>query len=191
VEAAVVLADAGGLAAVSMRAVAGALGTSAASLYRYVTNRDELLDLGTDRVVGELRPYPDADGDWLDAMVALGRRQLALYRRHPWLLDRTPRASAVGPQTLAWFDHCLRVLEPVDAEVATKFEAIAMMTGIGTLFAHRDATAPPIGLAGLDLAPYPHLAAAAGTRPGPAPSPQDLFDRAVRSLLTGLLAVEP
>lgn len=52
------LADAEGIAAVSMRAIATALGTSAGSLYRYLSSRNDLLDLMTDRVVGEPRPHP-------------------------------------------------------------------------------------------------------------------------------------
>jgi AcrR family transcriptional regulator len=43
--AAITVADQGGLAAVTMRRVAGSLGTGAASLYRYVATRDDLLDL--------------------------------------------------------------------------------------------------------------------------------------------------
>ena len=53
--AAVLLADAGGLSAVSMRAVAGALKTTAGSLYRYLSSRDELLELMADAVLAELR----------------------------------------------------------------------------------------------------------------------------------------
>ncbi|MEK8106005.1 helix-turn-helix domain-containing protein [Micromonospora sp. M12] len=49
---AIALADAGGLTAVSMRAVAAALDTGAGSLYRYLSSRDDLLDLMTDRAVG-------------------------------------------------------------------------------------------------------------------------------------------
>ncbi|BCB76621.1 TetR/AcrR family transcriptional regulator C-terminal domain-containing protein [Phytohabitans flavus] len=190
VTAAIALADADGIAAVSMRAVATALGTSAGSLYRYLSTRDDLLDLMTDRVIGELRPYPPAsDDDWLDTMVQLANRQLALYRRHPWLLDIIHRAGT-GPENLAWFDTCLRLLEPVPCPVTAKFEAIAMMTGVVSLFARSEATAGTFTLAGVDLAPYPHLAAAFSQPAGPA-SPDDLFGRILRILLTGLLTTEP
>ncbi|WFE54549.1 helix-turn-helix domain-containing protein [Micromonospora sp. WMMD1155] len=189
VAAAVALADAEGLAAVSMRAVAGALGTGAGSLYRYLSSRDDLLDLMTDRAVGELRPYPRADGGWLDTMVLLGRRQLALFGRHPWLLDVIHRPSGVGPESLAWFDNCIRVLEPVRCPDAAKFEAIAMMTGVMGLFARRDAAAGAFDLAGVDLAAYPHLVAAFGRPSGPAPR-ADLVERTLRGLLTGLLIEE-
>ncbi|MEU4475493.1 TetR/AcrR family transcriptional regulator [Micromonospora sp. NPDC023888] len=190
VVAAIALADTDGLAAVSMRAVAGALGTGAGSLYRYLSSRDDLLDLMTDRVVGELRPYPPATGDWLDAMVLLGRRQLALFRAHPWLLDVIHRTSGIGPESLAWFDTCLRILEPVRCAASAKFEAIAMMTGTVSLFARREATAETFDLAGIDLAAYPHLVAAFSQPSAPAPR-TDLFERTVRSLLAGLLLAQP
>ncbi|MEU8184310.1 helix-turn-helix domain-containing protein [Micromonospora sp. NPDC049047] len=189
VGAAIALADAEGLAAVSMRAVAGALGTGAGSLYRYLSSRDDLLDLMTDRAVGELRPYPQARGDWLDTMVLLGRRQLALFGTHPWLLDVIHRPSGAGPESLAWFDNCLRILEPVRSPVAAKFEAIAMMTGVVSLFARREAAVGVLSFDGIDLTAYPHLVAAFGRPPGPAPR-GDLVERTLRGLLRGLLPPE-
>ena len=190
VAAAIAIADAEGLIAVSMRAVAAALGTSAGSLYRYLSSRNDLLDLMTDRVAAELRPYPDADGDWIDAMLPLGRRQLALYRRHRWLLDVSHRASGIGPHTLAWFDNCLRILQPAHCSVTAKLEAIAMMTGVATLFARSQATTSAISFTGIDVTTHPHLAAAFKEPSAPAPH-QDLFERTLRSLLTGLLTAEP
>ncbi|MET8324269.1 helix-turn-helix domain-containing protein [Micromonospora sp. NPDC005189] len=190
VVAAIALADTEGIAAVSMRAVANALGTGAGSLYRYLSSRDDLLDLMTDRVVGELRPYPQAEGDWLDTMMLLARRQLALHRAHPWLLDVSHRTSGVGPESLAWFDNCIRVLEPVRCAVPTKFEAIAMMTGVVSLFARSEAASGALSFAGADLAAYPHLVAAF-SQPAAPPPRTDLFERTLRSLLTGLLLAEP
>ncbi|MDG4809664.1 helix-turn-helix domain containing protein [Micromonospora sp. WMMD1120] len=189
VSAAITLADTEGLAAVSMRAVAGVLGTGAGSLYRYLSSRDDLLDLMTDRVVGELRPYPRADGDWLDTMVLLGRRQLALFGAHPWLLEVIHRSSGIGPESLAWFDNCIRVLEPVRCPAAAKFEAIAMMTGVVSLFARREAAAGEFSFAGVDLAAYPHLVAAFAQPSAPAPR-TDLVERALRGVLVGLLVGE-
>ncbi|MEH0840808.1 TetR/AcrR family transcriptional regulator [Micromonospora sp. CPCC 205711] len=190
VTAAIALADAAGLPAVSMRALATALGTGAGSLYRYLSSRDDLLDLMTDRVVGELRPYPEAGGDWLDGMLELARRQLALYRRHPWLIDVMHRPPAIGPESLAWFDACLRVMTPVDCAITAKFEAIAMTTGVVTLFARSEATSAAVTFPRFDVTAYPHLAAAFAEPQAPPPR-RDLFDRTLRSLLTGLLATDP
>ncbi|MFY1614872.1 TetR/AcrR family transcriptional regulator [Micromonospora sp. WMMD736] len=186
VAAAITLADTEGLAAVSMRAVAGALGTGAGSLYRYLSSRDDLLDLMTDRVVGELRPYPPERDDWRDEMLLVARQQLALFRAHPWLVDVIQRPSGVGPESLAWFDNCIRILEPVPCAVTAKFEAIAVLTGVVILFARSEAAAGSPSFAGIDLGAYPHLVAALG-RVGPPTPPTDLFDRTLRSLLAGLL----
>ncbi|MFR9777553.1 TetR/AcrR family transcriptional regulator [Micromonospora sp. MS34] len=189
--AAVELADTGGLAAVSMRAVAGALGMAAGSLYRHLSSRDDLLALMVDRCVGELRPYPEDAGDWRDDMVLLARHQLELYRRHPWLADAIAHAGTPGPNTLAWFDTCLRILQPVRAPVTAKFEAIAMVTGVVSLFARAGASAGPLTFDHVDLAAYPHLAAAF-TEPPPTAAPRrDLFERTLRGLLAGLLSAEP
>ncbi|MCX5064471.1 TetR/AcrR family transcriptional regulator [Micromonospora lupini] len=190
VRAAVTLADAEGLAAVSMRAVASALGTGAGSLYRYLSSRDDLLDLMTDRVVGELRPYPSARGDWLDEMLLVARQQLGLYRAHPWLVEVIQRPSGVGPESLAWFDNCIRILQPVRCAVSAKFEAIAMLTGVVSLFARSAAAAGSVSFAGADLSAYPHLVEAFRQPAPPAPR-TDLFERTLRGLLTGLLAASP
>jgi len=187
VTAAIAMADADGLGAVSMRAVATTLGTGAGSLYRYLSSRDDLLDLMADRAAGELRPYPEAGGDWLDAMLRVARRQLELYLRHPWLVEILPRPTAPGPQSLAWFDHCLAILRPVPAATAAKFEAIAMMTGVVSLFARSAAAGPPAGFDGIDLAAFPNLVEAL-TAPAAPAAPRDLFEATVRSVLRGLLA---
>src|SRR5262249_58403709 len=63
VAAALAVADTEGLAAVSMRRVAGDLGSGTATLYRYITNRDELVDLMVDAAQGE-DPLPEPMRDW-------------------------------------------------------------------------------------------------------------------------------
>ncbi|WBB76287.1 TetR/AcrR family transcriptional regulator [Micromonospora sp. WMMD1128] len=184
------LADAGGLDAVSMRAVAGALGMAAGSLYRHLSSRDDLLELMVDRCVGEMRPHSPDEGTWVEQFLLLARRQLALHGRHPWLADALTRRAAPGPNTLAHFDACLRILQPVPATTNAKFEAIAMVTGVVTLFARAATATGPMTFDHVDLATYPHLAAAFAT-PSPAPPPgDDLFDRTLRALLTGLLIAD-
>ena len=190
-DAAIELADAGGLEAVSMRAVAGRLGTSASALYRYVDDRSELLDLMADRVAAELRPYPAPSPEWLEPMVQLAAAQRTLHERHSWLMALGYRTSSIGPESLAYFDSCLNVVTPTGAPVRTKFEAIALMTGLAALFAQRahsedsgDVTVFPL----IALESFPHIADAVA-QPSAPPIRDDLFDRAVRSLLLGLLEV--
>ena len=61
--AAVKIADAEGLQAVSMRRIAGELGSGATSLYRYITKKDELLDLMSEAVL-EVERLPKPSGNW-------------------------------------------------------------------------------------------------------------------------------
>src|ERR1700685_2450166 len=79
-EVALRVADADGLEAVSMRRVAAELGTGAASLYRYVETREELLDLMTDATAEEYEPAPPT-GDWLADLIAFGGQARTVFRR--------------------------------------------------------------------------------------------------------------
>ncbi|MFE9481715.1 TetR/AcrR family transcriptional regulator C-terminal domain-containing protein [Streptomyces spororaveus] len=86
VRAAVEIADAEGLDALSMRAVAARLGVAAMSTYRYVPSKEDLVLLMADAAFGEESPAASgAPGDWR-ARVEVGARTLwRLYRAHPWL----------------------------------------------------------------------------------------------------------
>ncbi|MFB7614882.1 TetR/AcrR family transcriptional regulator C-terminal domain-containing protein [Kitasatospora sp. NPDC056181] len=90
VRAALELADAEGLAALSMRAVAARLGVSAMSPYRYVTSKEELVLLTADAAFGDCA-YPDEPPAGWRARLELGARTLwSVFRRHPWLAQLSP-----------------------------------------------------------------------------------------------------
>jgi AcrR family transcriptional regulator len=170
-----------------MRAVAGALGSSAGSLYRYLSSRAELLELMVDAALGELALDRAWTGSWLDDLQALAGDQLALYRRHPWLLEAGLQGGAFGPNATDYFECCLRILAPVDRGTAAKMEAVAMITGVVSLFARTptDAAASnPFGA--LNPSAHPYLTAAL-TQAVPTQPQPDLFERTLRSVLRGLL----
>ncbi|WP_445394955.1 TetR/AcrR family transcriptional regulator [Streptomyces sp. LE64] len=102
VQAAIRIADAEGLDAVSMRRLSTELGTGTMSLYRYIPSKAELLDLMLDRVQGpEEAGGPAVDnGDWRTAVEDLARGTLAVYQRHPWLLQVNQARPVLGPGTL-------------------------------------------------------------------------------------------
>ena len=64
VEAAVELADADGIGAVSMSSVAARLGYTTMSLYRYVSAKDDLLVLMNEEGVGLPPDHDPIDDDW-------------------------------------------------------------------------------------------------------------------------------
>ncbi len=135
--AAIRIADAHGLAAVSMRRVAAELGTGAASLYRYVDNRDDLIDMMTDQTGAEYALAPPT-GDWLADLTAIGMQARAIMRRHSWLAAQVSVGAALGPHGLALLEHVLEVLAAHPAPLPAKLEAFAMMTALTALFVQNE-----------------------------------------------------
>ena len=141
---AVALADAEGLAAVTMRAVAVALETGPASLYRYVQTRDELIELMADEVNGEIGytglgagagAGAGAGGDregggWLDDLLVLARESHGVYLRHPWLLEAVASHQPIGPRAVDYLERALAVLAGLDLDNRVKFEAIGVLGGL-------------------------------------------------------------
>ncbi len=111
--AAVRLADAEGIDVVSMRTLGAALGVGAASLYRYVDGKTELLDLMADLVEGEDGAPPDPSGHWRADLMAFASRTRALFLRHPWLTGVAAARPAFGPNSLMWVEHGLAALDPL------------------------------------------------------------------------------
>ncbi|MFF7631998.1 TetR/AcrR family transcriptional regulator C-terminal domain-containing protein [Kitasatospora sp. NPDC008050] len=85
VQAALAVADAEGLAPVTMRRVAAELGVAPMALYRHVASKEELSDLMADTVIGREPLPPAALAGWRHRLAALARLQWSIYRRHPWL----------------------------------------------------------------------------------------------------------
>lgn len=101
--AAVRVADRDGIDALSMRRVAGDLGVGTMSLYRYVANKTELVDLMVDAVNAELG-LPDDVGGWRDVLAEMARSMRRLVTAHPWAAGFGARPS-LGPNTLAWIEQ--------------------------------------------------------------------------------------
>ncbi|MZF87168.1 TetR/AcrR family transcriptional regulator [Streptomyces sp. SID5643] len=130
VEAAVQLADAEGLEGLSMRRVAAELGTGTMSLYRYVPGKSELLDLMLDRVQRPSEnPADPGDGGWRAALEALARSTLALYRRHPWLLQVNQSRPILGPSALDGMEKVLSLIRPMGLSDPELVSAIIMIDG--------------------------------------------------------------
>lgn len=85
VDAAVGLADAEGLAAVTMQRVAKTFGYTTMAMYRYVATKDDLHLLMVDAAAGE--PIDVDDGDWRAGLEQWTRWMLDVYAAHPWMLD--------------------------------------------------------------------------------------------------------
>lgn len=112
VAAAVALADAEGLAALSMRRVAAELGVAAMTLYTHVPGKGELVDLMLDEVLGELYPAGPAVGaGWRAALTAVARANWDLFVRHPWALHVATGRPPLGPNLMAKYECELRAVD--------------------------------------------------------------------------------
>ncbi|MFI6206928.1 TetR/AcrR family transcriptional regulator [Streptomyces sp. NPDC051041] len=143
VDAAVEIADAEGLEAVSMRRLSTALDVGTMSLYRYVPGKAELLDLMLDRVenraLDSAREKRERDGaataeaaGWREAVEALARGYLEHYRRHPWLLRVNQARTVLGPGSLRSLEVALVPLKDMglsDPELISVIIAVQSFTG--------------------------------------------------------------
>lgn len=114
VRAAIELADADGLEAVSLRKVAGVLGVGPMRLYGYIDTKDELLDLMVDAVYAEITP---AGEDWRAALRAVAEATRTTVHRHEWLADLIGGRPSLGPHAMARGDAVISALEGVDVDL--------------------------------------------------------------------------
>ncbi|MFG3050705.1 TetR/AcrR family transcriptional regulator [Kitasatospora sp. NPDC048239] len=140
-EAAIAIADAEGLDAVTMRRLATTLGVAPMAAYRYVSGKDELIELMVDSVYGELA-LPDPAAGWRDTMRTLATRLRAKTLAHPW----TVRATAVPltPNQLAVPERAFAALTGQGLDADTMMAVFRTVTGYV-----RGAVAAEIGLADL------------------------------------------
>ncbi len=114
VTAAIAIADAEGLAAVTVRALAQALGITAMSVYTHVNSRDDLLVLIADHACTHIPLRPFGRSGWRSRVRRVAEDNLALLRAHPWLLDIDDHRTALGPATIAKYDHELHAFDGTD-----------------------------------------------------------------------------
>jgi len=122
VAAGIALADADGIAALSMARLAESLGSAPMSLYRHVANKDELLAFMTDAAPGPPPELP-ATG-WRPALETWARALRGLYYAHPWILQVTAGRPPLDPGQLAWLDRGLSALEGTALEHRERFEVL-------------------------------------------------------------------
>jgi len=127
VAAAIEVADAEGLGAVSMRRVGERLGKSAMGLYTYVPSKAELLDLMLDAVLGELPTDYPLDEGWRAAVERCARDGWAFYERHPWVLQVSGARAALGPHEFDSYETQLRLF------AGRGLTGVEMMRAVGAL----------------------------------------------------------
>ncbi|MEZ3162063.1 TetR/AcrR family transcriptional regulator [Microbacterium sp. BWT-B31] len=129
VEAAVDIADAEGLGAVSMAAVAARLGYTPMSLYRYVSAKDDLMLLMQEEATGVPSAEIGATGRWRERLEAIYREQLQQYLRHPWVLEIPISGVPATPNSAAWMEAGLAALDETGLSHQDRLAVMLIVTG--------------------------------------------------------------
>ncbi|MFF8381452.1 TetR/AcrR family transcriptional regulator [Streptomyces sp. NPDC015661] len=102
----VVMLDADGIEALSMRKLGARLNAGATSLYRHVATKDELMELAVDEVAGEIS-VPPAGSPWRAAAAEAAEAFRATALRHPWLSSTLGQAGLayLGPNLMSYSER--------------------------------------------------------------------------------------
>ncbi|MGV9635110.1 GntR family transcriptional regulator [Nocardia rhamnosiphila] len=125
VRAAMQIADSGGLAALSLRAVAAELGVATMTLRRHLDADAELTQLLADAAFAEI-DYPEPAPGWRAHLRVAAQLQWGVYQRHPWV---PPLVSITRPATLpamiAYGLWTLRAFDGLELDSSTRLHVYA------------------------------------------------------------------
>lgn len=163
-ETAVRLADAEGLAAVSIRRVAAELDARAMSLYDHFASKDELLASMTDEVVGEMlvsQPLPEG---WREAVAVSARKMFAASATHPWLISVFARRPSPGPNSVELAKQMARALATLPLEPGDVWNVQGIVNDYVIGYSFRIAATPEpedmeTAIGASDMAEFPELGA--------------------------------
>ncbi|QNE17246.1 TetR/AcrR family transcriptional regulator [Kribbella qitaiheensis] len=138
--AAIKIADAEGLDAVSMQRVAGELSFTKMSLYRYVPGKAELVAVMTDLAIGTPADYPLAE--WREALTVWAMDLYATFGKHPWLLQSTVGRRVLGPNELSWMDRGVQAVQNTGLTGGEQLDSVLVVTGHIRTIAQQSLTVP-------------------------------------------------
>ena len=128
VDAAIEIADAEGLGAVSISRVAASLGFTTMSLYRYVTSKDDLILLMQEAASAVPVPDDTVQRTWREGITAWVLGMRAAYREHPWLVDIPISGAPITPNSLTIVDWFLREVRDLPLSDGEKMSALLLVT---------------------------------------------------------------
>jgi AcrR family transcriptional regulator len=210
VAAAIEIADADGLEAVSIRRLATKLDARPMSLYSHIGRKGDLIDLMVDEVMaGAIIPGGPPTDDWREALRQIAQRTRESTRAHPWMIAAAFHRPFLGPNALRHIDQSLAavselplsperkraVLLAIDTYTLgfVRWEVMSPKAGGGTPCAGRPEAGPSAAEIDAYLAAqtasgdYPHLAEFVGKKMGFGVKAEK-FEIGLEWLLTGIEA---
>jgi AcrR family transcriptional regulator len=137
---AIALADAEGLANLSMQHLAERLSCAKMALYRYVPGKAELVALMVDAALGD-PPQPAAQTAQTGQTAVPGQQPwravlrlwtttiFARYRAHPWAIEATAGARPTGPHEMDWLEAALAALADTGLAGPERLDAVVLLNG--------------------------------------------------------------
>lgn len=134
-DAAVAVADAENLAAVSMQRVAAELGYTKMSLYRYLPGKAELVALMVERAIGAPPVLPASH--WRGGLTTWAHRLLEGLLQHPWALEALTLPRPIGPNEMAWMEAAVSLLTGTGLTGHERLDTVAVLAGQVRVIAHQ------------------------------------------------------
>jgi AcrR family transcriptional regulator len=192
------IVDKDGLAGLSMRSLAAALGTGPMTLYNYVKDREELEGLVAEAVIADVR-LPRRSDDWRSDVKSVGTAIWRAVRAHP---NAAPLVLTRRAVSAAGFLPAERLIESLGRAGLSDLDLLAAFRGVLSLVmgAAQVELAGPLATADREQSnaliaerighlaegEHPHMAALAETSQQSTMAAD--FDRALDMLLTGIQA---
>lgn len=159
------LADAEGLAALTIRGLATRLGVKPMAIYHHVASKEEILDALVDAVYAEIY-LPVAGPPWREQLAERTRSMRAALGRHPWALSVMETRVHPGPANLANHEAALEVLRSAGFSLPATAHAYAVLDAFVYGFCLQESMLAAIDLegsadvliAGMDLSGMPRMA---------------------------------
>ncbi|GIE94208.1 TetR/AcrR family transcriptional regulator [Paractinoplanes rishiriensis] len=127
--AALAIADADGIEAVSMQRVAEALDFTKMSLYRHVSAKSDLIALMIELAVEEPPDLRQVRGGWRPRLERWAHLLSATWETHPWLPGVTTGDRVMGPREVGWVEAAIAALAETPLPVAERMDVVTVISG--------------------------------------------------------------
>lgn len=204
-KAAVAVADAEGIEAVSMRRIAREVGAGTMTLYRYVRNKDELYALMVDAVLGPDEPR-GTRAEWQRMLRDFGCAVRQLVFDHPWWPALQAGVPAPSPKMVRGMESIFAALDGSGLQIDEMLEAMTIVMSFAMGTAQDElAEARAIFRSGLDRSQwqrrqgpylmsmiesgeYPYLRRIVVDATTPHKDPDQVFERSLDRIIAGIAA---
>lgn len=128
-DAAIQVADADGMDAVSMQRVAGTLDVTKMALYRYVSSKAELVAVMTETAVGEPPDLSTIPADWRPKLQKWAELLRVTWQEHPWIPAVTLGDRLMGPRETGWTEAAVATLAGTGLSGTERMDAVFLLSG--------------------------------------------------------------